>query len=43
MIIAKEITEDLVTAISRVSGVTLHRYHMSFSVEEVSGTVKPMP
>jgi len=36
IIIAKEITEDLVTAVSRVPGVTLHRYKMNFSVEEVS-------
>lgn len=36
VIVANEITEDLITAVYRVSGVTLYRYRMNFSVEQVA-------
>ena len=35
VIIANEITEDLVTAVSRVPGVALYRYRMNFAVKKV--------
>ena len=35
MIIAKEIPDDLVLAVKRTSGVSLHRYKLSVSVEPV--------
>jgi hypothetical protein len=35
IIVANEITEELVTAVSRVPGVALFRYRMSFGVEPV--------
>jgi RecB family endonuclease NucS len=35
IIVANEITEDLITAVSRAPGVTLYRYRMNFTVEEV--------
>lgn len=38
VIVAKEITADLVTAVSRVPDVSLFRYRMSFSVEEVTSS-----
>jgi hypothetical protein len=36
IIVASEITSDLITAVSRVPGVSLARYKMSFAIEEVS-------
>lgn len=36
MIIAKEISEDLLIAVQRVPGVSLHRYTLSVSVQRVS-------
>lgn len=36
MIIAKEINEDLSLAVSRVPGVSLKRYSMSFTIEDVT-------
>jgi hypothetical protein len=36
IIIAKEITDDLVLAVQRAQGVTLYRYKLSVSVERVS-------
>ena len=36
LIVANEITEELITAVSRVPGVALFRYRMSFAVEPVA-------
>ena len=36
MVIASEIKDDLVTAVSRVPGVSLLRYRMNFSLESVA-------
>jgi hypothetical protein len=36
MIIAKEISDDLMLAVQRANGVSLHRYRLSVSVESVS-------
>jgi hypothetical protein len=36
MIIAKDISEDLILAVQRTSGVSLHRYTLSVSVEQIS-------
>jgi hypothetical protein len=36
IIVAKEITDDLVLAVERVQGVSLNRYKLSVSVEQVS-------
>jgi hypothetical protein len=41
-IIANEITDDLSVAVSRVPGVSLARYRMSFAIEPV-GTAQPRP
>jgi hypothetical protein len=41
IIIAKEITEDLLTAVRRVPGVTLYKYNLSVNVEEVSEEPRP--
>ena len=38
IIIASEISEELATAVSRVSGVMLFRYKMNFSVEPAGGS-----
>lgn len=38
IIVAREITEDLVTAIHRVPGVTLVKYKMTFAIEQVHKT-----
>ena len=35
IIIAKEISDDLITAVQRVKGVSLYRYKLSVSVEKV--------
>ncbi len=37
MIIAKEISDDLLVAVRRVPGVSLHRYILSVSVQPISG------
>ena len=39
MIIAKEISPDLILATERVPGVYLHRYKLSVSLEQVTGLV----
>ena len=36
MIIAKDISEDLILAVQRANGVSLHRYTLSVSVEQVT-------
>jgi hypothetical protein len=36
MIIAKDISDDLILAVQRVPGVALARYHLTVSVEPVS-------
>jgi hypothetical protein len=38
IIIADDIAEELTIAVSRVSGVTLHRYKMNFSVERTGAS-----
>jgi hypothetical protein len=38
IIIANDIAEELAIAVSRVSGVTLHRYKMNFSVERAGAS-----
>jgi hypothetical protein len=42
-IIASEITEDLSVAVSRVPGVNLAKYRMSFAIEPVAQPNKPEP
>jgi hypothetical protein len=37
MIIAKEISDDLILAVQRISGISLYRYHLSVAVELVEG------
>lgn len=37
MIIAKEISPDLILATERVPGVSLHRYKLSVTLEQVTG------
>jgi RecB family endonuclease NucS len=39
MVIAKEITDDLIIATQRVGGVSLYKYYLSVSVERVTGSV----
>ena len=41
IIIASDIAEELAIAVLRVSGVTLFRYHMNFSVAPVGGSAAP--
>ena len=41
-IIANEITEDLLVAVSRVPGVHLARYRMSFAIEHVESANQPL-
>jgi hypothetical protein len=37
MIVAGDIGPDLITAVQRVPGVRLYRYHLAFAIEEVTG------